>query len=112
MMVLQQAVEVDPELERRFDELVEQWIRARRGASVRIHEHPAYDEILAMGPPAIPLILQHLRDHGWHWQRLLRELTGENPVPEGEFDRQRTRELWREWGEGSRTDGGLGWAAW
>ena len=107
-MALQQAVEADPELEQRFDELVEQWVRVRRGASVRVHEHPAYGEILAMGPAVIPLILRHWRDHGWHWQRLLRELTGEDPVPAGEHDRWWTRELWLKWGEGHRVAGGLG----
>ena len=93
------AIEEDAKLAQRFDELAEQWIRERAGASIRVHDHPACAEILAMGQPAIPLILRHLQDRGWHWYRLLRELSGENPVPEGEFNRQRIRELWLQWGE-------------
>ncbi len=91
--------ETDPALARRFDQLAEQWIRERGGASIGVHDHPAYAEILAMGEAAIPLILRHLRERGWHWYRHLRELTGEDPVPAGEFDRRRIRELWLEWGE-------------
>ena len=97
--MVMQAAKADPELEQRFDELAAQWMRERGGASVRVHDHPAYAEILAMGEPAIPLILRHLRDRGWHWYRLLRELSGENPVPPGESDRRRVVELWLEWGE-------------
>ena len=93
------GVEIAPDLEGRFNELVEQWVRERGGASIRVHDHPAYAEILAMGETAIPLILRHLRDYGWHWYRHLREMSGEDPVPEGEFDRGRKHELWLEWGE-------------
>ena len=102
------GVEIAPDLERRFNELVERWVRERGGASIRVHDHPAYAEILAMGEAAIPLILRHLRDHGWHWYRHLRELSGEDPVPAGEFDRGRKRELWLEWGEERGVGGGSG----
>ena len=95
----QVGVEIDPDLDGRFNELVERWVRERGGASIRVHDHPAYAEILAMGEAAIPLILRHLRDYGWHWYRHLRELSGEDPVPAGEFDRGRMRELWLKWGE-------------
>ena len=93
------GAEIDSDLEGRFNELVEQWVRERGGASIRVHDHPAYAEILAMGEAAIPLILRHLRDQGWHWYRHLRELSGEDPVPAEEFDRGRIRDLWLEWGE-------------
>lgn len=97
--MVMQAAKVDPELEQRFDELAAAWIRERGGASIRVHDHPAYAEILAMGEPAIPLILRHLRDGAWHWHSLLSELSGENPVPLGEFDREHIREFWLKWGE-------------
>ena len=46
-----------------------------------IADHPAYREIIAMGEPAIGLILAELETRPDHWFEALRALTGEDPVP-------------------------------
>ena len=99
-MVLQQAVEVDPELERRFDELVNQWIRETGGDSsgLKVLAHPAYHEILGMGQAAVPLIFRHLDESGgYHWYAALKQLTGADPVPDDARGRRRAREIWLAW---------------
>ena len=42
--------------------------------------HPAYQEIIAMGPKAIGLILQELKKEPDFWFWALRYLTGVNPI--------------------------------
>ena len=44
--------------------------------------HPAYQQIIGLGPVAIPLIADELRSEPNYWFAALRALTGANPVPE------------------------------
>jgi hypothetical protein len=65
----------------------------RRVASVRRTEtayvssssdlvaHPAFQEIIGMGSPIIPLLLRELESRTGHWHRALRQITGSDPVP-------------------------------
>src|SRR5436309_1161421 len=78
---------IDPHAEKwyKFQELVRQW-RDERGAMSSITEMsilPAYQKIIGMGPPAIPLIIAQLKSEGddpdqWFWA--LRAITDTNPV--------------------------------
>src|SRR5436190_4048262 len=43
--------------------------------------HPAFQEIVAMGPVVIPLLLRELENGTGHWHRALRRITGAEPVP-------------------------------
>ena len=99
-MALWQAVEVDLELERRFDELVERWVRETGGDSsgLKVFAHPAYHEILEMGQAVVPLIFRHLNESGgYHWYAALKQLTGADPVPDDAGSRRRAREIWLAW---------------
>ena len=50
-------------------------------SSIReIAQHPAYLQIIGMGPRALPLILKELEVRPGHWFLALREITQENPV--------------------------------
>lgn len=42
--------------------------------------HPSYQQIVGMGPQALPLILRELEDNPGHWFWALRAITGEDPV--------------------------------
>ncbi len=57
--------------------------------------HPAYQQILAMGPPALPLILEELRDHGGNWFYALgliaRVLGWDDPSEQAETRREAVR---------------------
>ena len=95
-------ISTDEALEQKFRALADVWRREVGGYSLlnRIVAHPAYREIVEMGEAVLPLILEDLRDGGGHWYRALREITGENPVPEEDRGwSKKMRRAWVEWGE-------------
>src|SRR2546430_2707754 len=70
-------------VEARFRRLAGVWERAvayQSSSTVR-NNHPAYREIINLGPEVIPLLLKDLQENHTHWFCALRELTGANPVP-------------------------------
>ena len=42
---------------------------------------PAHQEIINLGQPAVPLILERMRSQGGHWVEALRQITGADPIP-------------------------------
>jgi hypothetical protein len=65
----------------------------------RIAELHAYQAIIALGPAAVPLILDELQHEPDHWFVALRRITGEDPVPKdarGDIDRM--AQAWLDWG--------------
>lgn len=92
---------VDAGLERKFNSLVAQWKPAVEAMSsvTTMVLHPAYQQIIALGPRAIPLLLRELDRELDHWFWALRVLTGENPVPTGiRGNMAAMREAWLAWG--------------
>ncbi len=84
-----------------FEQLADEWERDRpRGVDIsRMTAHPAYQGIIAMGPTAVPWLLDRLREKPNHWFVALRTITGVNPVPPE--SRGRFKEMtaaWLEWG--------------
>lgn len=62
--------------------------------------HPAFQEIVGMGPPVIPLLLRELEKRTGHWHRALRRITGADPVPPAERGNiEKTVEAWLRWGK-------------
>jgi hypothetical protein len=62
------------------NQLVE--LTAHRSNMGALRRHPLFDEIVALGEPAVPLILRELeRKPGVSWFGLLATTTGENPAP-------------------------------
>jgi hypothetical protein len=62
--------------------------------------HPAYQKIIGMGEPAIPLILKDLSENGpddWFWA--LTAITDENPITaEIAGNMTAMTEVWLQWG--------------
>lgn len=91
-----------------FDSLAEKW-RNETGhlSSVSaITSHRSYLKIIAMGLPAVPLILAELRKSEDTWYPALSAITGENPIrPEHRGNTEKMRRAWLKWGE-SRGYGG------
>src|SRR5262245_43626858 len=88
-------------LPERFHTLVERWKRERgpHSSSARLTNHPAYQEIIALGPAVVPLLLQELERAPDHWFRALNALTGANPVPEASRGKIRDMaDAWLHWG--------------
>lgn len=76
------------ELEATFNKLAEQ-IKKDTGFSSRISdrvEHPAYQQVIKMGEPVLPLIFRYMDEgKGGFWFHALHAITGADPIP---------RELW------------------
>ena len=96
------AVDIEPADRERFRELAEQWKEDTffLSSSTQATKHPAHREIVSMGEPAVPLILERMKSQGGHWFHALHEITGADPV---DFDDRGNvpamQASWLEWGE-------------
>jgi hypothetical protein len=104
-------------IEQEFLRLVAEWDAGTKYQSSPgpVFRHPAYGQILGLGPTVVPLILKMMegRGLGVKWFRVLSELTGANPyTPEPleasgwvAFNVPAGNRAWLEWG---RQNGYLG----
>jgi hypothetical protein len=88
-------------LEERFRTLAAQWKRESLflSSTTEMMELPSYQQIIALGPAVVPLLLRELEREPDHWFWALKVLTGANPVPEEQ--RGKVREMakcWVDWG--------------
>ena len=84
-----------------FDELANRWTRetAHFSSTSQIAMHPSYQQIMALGRSAVPLVLRRLAAKPDHWFWALRFMTSEDPVnPEDAGDFDKMREAWLRWG--------------
>jgi hypothetical protein len=96
-------------IELKFRQLANAWaeLTAYRSNIGGLRHHPVYLELLALGEPAVPLILGELeRKPGVSWFGLLGAITGESPVSAqmaGHVEAMAS--AWLEWGRRhARTD--------
>jgi hypothetical protein len=77
------ATENPLDLAKRFAALATTWREDTKFSSRmgRDAQHPAYQEIIAMGQKAVPLLLADLEKNPDHWFIALHRITGANPVP-------------------------------
>jgi hypothetical protein len=71
-------------IEQKFRRLAEAWHKAvayQSATSLR-NNHPAYREIIGLGPAVVSLLLRDLEENHTHWFCALREITGADPIPE------------------------------
>jgi hypothetical protein len=65
----------------------------------KAYAHPAYRQIVALGPAVVPVLLRDLERKPAWWLPALRELTGANPVdPADRGNLRRMSEAWVKWG--------------
>ena len=85
-----------------FVSLADQWKRETgmfSSISKKV-KHPAYQKIIAMGEPAIPLILHELEERPGHWFAALEALTEASPLPAtGRIDMNQAAAAWLSWGK-------------
>jgi len=94
--------ESDAALREQFSELATRWQEetAVLSSATEITSHPVYRQIIELGPRVLPLIFEELEREPAMWFAALRELTGENPVPDEERGRvQLMRATWLAWGK-------------
>ena len=95
-------IDIQPADHERFSELADQWenetvFLSRTDLATK---HPAYREILDMGQPAIPLILERMQSHSGHWIQALYDITGADPVDVSDYGNIAAMEAsWHEWGK-------------
>ena len=91
----------------RFQKLANQWEHetAILSNSSKAAEHPAYQEIIKMGQPAVPLILKRMESRSGHWFEALRQITGEDPVDHK--DRGNVAAMQKSWLEWGKRNGAL-----
>src|SRR5271170_5576145 len=95
-------------IEQRFRRLSDAWLTetAFVSSSGDLVAHPAFREIVEMGPEVVPLLLRELSKRTGHWHRALRQVTGIDPVPaadRGNIDK--AADAWLHWG----TEQGYEW---
>jgi len=86
----------------RFSTLKVEWEvdTAHLSSITEIAIHPAYQQIIGMGPIAIPLILSEMKRKPGHWFWALKSITGEDPVlPEQTGQITQMTEAWLRWGK-------------
>ena len=96
------AVEIEPADRQWFEALAEWWERdtVLLSSSSRATRHPAYQEFLQMGWPAVPLILQRMQTGSGHWLHALHDITGADPVDPSDYGKiDAMQASWLEWGE-------------
>jgi len=86
----------------RFSNLAREWIESTCMLSsiTEIVLHGAYQQIIGMGPTAIPFILLSMRQESNHWFWALKAITGDDPVsPEHRGKIKEMNDAWLDWGK-------------
>ncbi len=86
----------------KFTRLAQQWKLETAAVSsmTQMVEHPAYQEIIKMGMPAVPLILDELQREPHHWFAALTAITGEHPIRKEDAGRLSAMTAsWLKWGQ-------------
>lgn len=91
-------------LRERFGALADSWIvETRLSSSVTdTFMHPAYQQIIGLGPDVLPLILEDVESGELHWGWALQALTGHDAAA-GAHTLPEARDAWIHWGR-SRFD--------
>jgi|SRR5579863_4365593 len=97
----QSRVQVEESTELIFRALADQWRKDTRflSATDDMVLHPAYQNIIGMGPDVIPLLLRELQTRPGQWFWALRSIAREDPVQEADVGNiRRMTEAWLNWG--------------
>jgi hypothetical protein len=96
---LKPSTKVRPRVEERFAALAEGWRRETllESSVTRMAIHKAYQQIIGLGMPAVPLILRELEREPNYWFWALTSITGQDPAA-GEDTLEGATQRWLEWG--------------
>lgn len=86
----------------RFQMLKAEWEieTAHLSSITAIAMHPAYQQIIGMGPIVIPFILSEMKNKPGHWFWALKSIAGHDPVlPEYRGRIKQMTEVWLRWGK-------------
>ncbi|MCI0641718.1 MAG: hypothetical protein L0Y72_32030 [Gemmataceae bacterium] len=88
-------------LENEFRTLAERWKEACAllSSTSAMIAHPAYQSIIELGQPAVPLLLRELKKEPVHWFEALKAITGEDPVKPSDWGNiSGMASAWLDWG--------------
>src|SRR5438046_8485732 len=89
------------DMEQRVVHLLERWREqtAYLSSSTRITAHPAYQELIALGPAALPSLFHDLEQTcDGHLSKALTAITGAHPVPdEDRGNIRKVADAWLRW---------------
>lgn len=88
-------------VEKDFVTLARQWKEACvfLSSTSAMVAHPAYQSIIELGQPAVPLLLQELEKEPVHWFEALKAITGEDPVARKDWGNiSAMTSAWLAWG--------------
>jgi hypothetical protein len=107
-MALDDGNSAAADLEAKFQRLVAAWKKetAHLPSLEARQKHRAYQQIIAMDRPALPLIFRELEARPDYWFFALRQITGERPVPRelrGKLPEMTA--IWLKWAK----DNGITW---
>ena len=88
-------------LAEQFDRLATSWNAETAHFSMvrRKMRHPAFAQLVALGPEAVPLLLRALETRPGHWYAILQEITGTNPVRPEDHGVEGIKQAWLRWGK-------------
>jgi hypothetical protein len=89
-------------LEQKFNRLADAWQSgvAHLSSSSKRDNHPAYQEIIALGQPVVPLLLRDLERTSRHWFTALATITKAQPVAaEDAGNIRKMAQAWLDWGK-------------
>lgn len=88
-------------LEQRVVRLLGRWREetAYTSSSTQITGHPAYQELIGLGPPALPFLFRDLEQTGdGHLSKALATITGAHPVPAEDRGKvEKVAAVWLRW---------------
>ena len=94
------AAEKAETIEQKFQRLATVW-RSETGhysSTTAMFNHPAYQEIIAMGSSVVPCLLRDLKKEPDHWFAALRAITGAQPIPSGDRGQlAKMADAWLHW---------------
>lgn len=92
----------------KFSSLAQIWSDYNYGRSAINYDHAAYFQIIGMGMPVVPLLLQDLEKGNGNWLLALKYITGAIvTTPEMRGDFSRIKDAWLEWGRQNVSGTGL-----
>ena len=95
-------MDIEPAARQRFEELADRWEEETffLSRSDLKNAHPALQEIIKLGQPVVPLILERMRAERGHWFEALEQITGEDPVSPADYGNiAAMQNSWLQWGE-------------
>jgi hypothetical protein len=95
-------------VEERFRQLAAAWhdAVAHQSSTTLRNNHPAYRDIVRLGPEVVPLLLRDMQENHTHWFCALREITGAAPIPKSAAGNvPKMVEAWLSWAK----DNGYQW---